>query len=347
MAELPIAVAPTLPIAPTPPTPPTPIAPTTPAPVAASEVIPPNSSNNTQTKQPTTAKPNNAQKIADIVQGTRAALTAISEITSQVAPQLLEKAEGRRQKAEIAAENPQSAQNEGRSRNPQPEEPDLATPTNSKLKTQNSKLEDAVLDLGEVRWNMRPVRRLALRSAAGGQMRGTVDASQPWIAYNPQQFNGNPVTLEVKVKHRELPFGRTELHVPNLFAIIWVQTRRVLPFIGFWFWLLVLAGSALGKMLPWALVGAVAGVAALELLIWVWTWHVRYLVPTERLNTGRLMVKSSEGDRQIEVRAMARPSRARRAAGWTGAMLLLLVEVAAVAWIVLTIAGVTVSVPGL
>ncbi len=201
------------------------------------------------------------------------------------------------------------------------------------------------MDLGEVRWNSRPVRKLALRSQAGSQMKGTVLASQPWIAYNPQHFNGNPVTLEVKVKHRELPFGRTELHVPNLFAIIWAQTRRVLPFIGFWFWVLVLTGSALGRMLPWAIVAAVAGVALFELLMWMWTLHVRYLVPSKKLNTGRLMVKSSEGDRQIEVRVVARPSWARRAAGWTGALLLLFAEVAAVAWIVLTLAGVTVSIP--
>lgn len=268
----------------------------------------------------------NASTIKDIVQGTQAVIAAISEIAPQIAPQKKEVQESAPEITEVAG----------------PKSKVQSLPVSD---AKGAKLEEAVLDLGEVRWNSRPVRKLALRSQAGSQMKGTVLASQPWIAYNPQHFNGNPVTLEVKVKHKELPFGRTELHVPNLFAIIWSQTRRVLPFIGFWFWVLVLAGSALGRMLPWALVGAIASVALFELLMWMWTLHVRYLVPSKKLNTGRLMVRSSEGDRQIEVRAVARPSWARRAVGWTGALLLLFAEVAAVAWIVLTLAGVTVSLP--
>jgi serine/threonine-protein kinase len=306
--------------APTPPTPPTPPLSNTHQPVAPPVQV---AAQAAAVEAPT--KPTSIQKpaissstIKEIVQGAQAVIAAVSEIAPQIAPQ---------------------------SKEPEKSDSEITEAPNPKSKIQNPKSEEPVLDLGEVRWNSRPVRKLALRSQAGSQMKGTVLASQPWIAYNPQHFNGNPVTLEVKVKHRELPFGRTELHVPNLFAIIWTQTRRVLPFIGFWFWVLVLTGSALGRMLPWAIVAVVAGVALFELFMWMWTLHVRYLVPSKKLNTGRLMVKSSEGDRQIEVRVVARPSWARRAAGWTGALLLLFAEVAAVAWIVLTLAGVTVSIP--
>jgi serine/threonine protein kinase len=279
----------------------------------------------------------NAPTLQDIVQGTQSVLAAIAEIAPQIKEPLKREVPRTEQETHETA-NPQASTNQ-RAVAPNPQRPSAPIV--------NPKYEEPVLDLGEVRWNSRPARKLALRSAAGGQMKGTVLATQPWIAYNPHQFSGNPVTLEVKVKHRELPFGRTELHVPNLFAIIWAQTRRVLPFIGFWFWVVVLAVSALGKMLPWAVVGVIAGVVLLELLIWIWTLHVRYLVPSEKLNTGRLMVKSSEGDRQIEVRVVARPSWMRKAAGWAGALLLLLAEVAAITWIALTLAGVTVSIPGL
>lgn len=308
----PIAVAPP-PISAAPPSAPQPVAPPLRTAAQATTVEHPTKA------QVTPKKDKSATTLQDIVQGTQAVLAAISEI----APQIKEPLKKESQKSE--QETHEIANPKSKIQNPQPEEP--------------------VLDLGEVRWNSKPARKLALRSAAGGQMKGTVLATQPWIAYNPHQFNGNPVTLEVKVKHRELPFGRTELHVPNLFAIIWAQTRRVLPFIGFWFWVVVLAVSALGKMLPWAFVGAIAGVLLLELLIWIWTLHVRYLVPSEKLNTGRLMVKSSEGDRQIEVRVVARPSWMRKAVGWAGALLLLMAEVAAIAWIALTLAGVTISVP--
>jgi serine/threonine protein kinase len=286
------------------------------------------------TKPQALPKPDkSAPTLQDIVQGTQSVLAALAEIAPQI-------------KEPLKKEAPKAEQETHEIVSPQPDTRRAVAP-NQQSAIVNPKFEEPVLDLGEVRWNSRPARKLALRSAAGGQMKGTVVATQPWIAYNPHQFNGNPVTLEVKVKHRELPFGRTELHVPNLFAIIWARTRRVLPFIGFWFWVVVLAVSALGKILPWALVGAVAGLVLLELLIWIWTLHVRYLVPSEKLNTGRLMVKSSEGDRQIEVRVVARPSWMRKAAGWTGAMLLLLAEVAAITWIALTIAGITLPLPGL
>jgi hypothetical protein len=200
-------------------------------------------------------------------------------------------------------------------------------------------ISDRLVDLGEVRWNTKPARTIALQGVGNGHVKGTVLASHPWIAYNPKQFQGNTVTLEVKVRKNYLPFGRVELHVPNLFAMIWSRIRGALPVIGCWFWVLLLAGSSLGMTLWWG-IGAVIGVLLLaEVLMWVWALHVRLLVPAEKLNTGRLVVKSSGGDEQIEVRALARPSLARKAFGWSVALLLMLAEALVVIWTALALVG--------
>jgi hypothetical protein len=203
------------------------------------------------------------------------------------------------------------------------------------------------LDMGEALWNKRPVKRLSLRSADGAPLRGTVVASAPWIAYTPRRLAGNPVTLEVGVRRSALPFGQKELRVPNLFAMIWQRTRWFLPFIGCWFWLLFLFASAAGRILLWGLAIAVGAVLLAEGLIWLWTRHVRLFVPTTKENTGKLVVKSSDGDRQIEVRVVAKPSGARLALGWTLAGLFFVAEIAVVAWIVLNLAGVNLSIPPL
>ncbi len=208
-------------------------------------------------------------------------------------------------------------------------------------------VSDRVLDLGDVRWNSKSVRKVSLAGVGGGFVKGTIAASQPWIAYNPQRFQGNAVTVEVKIKKRQLRLGRVELQVPNLFAIIWARARRALPLLVVWFWLLFLAGSSLGKTLLWAFAAVMGALLAFEALMWLWAAHVRLLVPAEKMNTGRLLVKSSGGEQQIEVRAMARPSWARRALGWTVALLLLTVEVGAIAWTALTLLGIEIPLPGL
>ncbi len=209
-------------------------------------------------------------------------------------------------------------------------------------------ISERLVDLGDTDWNRKPMRRVQLQGVGGERVEGKVLASQPWIAYNPAHFNGSTITLEVKVRRRQLRFGQVELQVPNLFAIIWARTRRVLPFIGCWFWLLLLVASSLGRILLWGLAGAVGVILLAEALLWLWSLHVKLLVPSDRLNTGRLWVKSSGGDQQIEVRVMARPSWIRRAAGWTMALVLLTAELAGVAWLVLTLVGVQlgVSIPG-
>jgi hypothetical protein len=207
-------------------------------------------------------------------------------------------------------------------------------------------VSERLVDLGEARWNSKPMRRVALR-ASGGPVRGSVVASQPWIAYNPAHFQGNAVTLEVKVKRMRLPFGRVKLQVPNLFAIIWARTRRILPLIGFWFWVLLLAVSSLGRTLLWGLAATVGVLLLLEALMWLWAMHVQMLVPAPQVNTGRILVKSSGGDQQIDVRVMARPSSMRTAVGWLIALVLFVAELAAATWIVLLLAGWDIALPGL
>jgi serine/threonine protein kinase len=198
-------------------------------------------------------------------------------------------------------------------------------------------ISDRLVDLGETRWNRRSVKHVQLGTVGGASIEGKVSASQPWIAYNPAQFKGNTTTLEVKVKRGQLRFGRVQLQVPNLFAMIWTRTRRWIPFVGFWFWLLLLVASSLGRILLWGMAGAVGLLLAAEALLLLWSWHVQMLVPENRLNTGRLTVKSSGGDQQIEVRVMARPSGARKALGWTMALVLLTAELAGLAWLVINV----------
>ncbi len=236
-------------------------------------------------------------------------------------------------------------------------EPTLRAPAKPAERKQSKKQEqapasalvvsDRLVDLGEVRWNSKPGRKISVRSAKGEPLKGTVVSSQPWIAYNPHAFQGNAVTLEVKVRKNRLPFGRTELQVPNLFAIIWARTRGWLPFIGCWFWLLLLVASSLGRTLLYGLAAVVGGLLLVEGAMWLWAAQVRLLVPAEKASTGRLLVKSAGGAEEIEVRATARPSWVRKAFGWTVALLLLTAEVAATAWIVLALVGVEIPLPGL
>jgi serine/threonine protein kinase, bacterial len=200
-------------------------------------------------------------------------------------------------------------------------------------------VSERLVDLGEARWNSKPVRRLSLLNVGGGEMKGTVQSMQPWVALNVQSFQGNAQTIEVRVKKRLLPFARVELHVPNLFAIIWLRTRKSLLFIGLWFWILLLLASSLGRYLPWML-GAAAGALVLaQGLMWWWALHVRLLVPAEKLNSGSLLVKSSGGEQKIEVRVKAQPSWVRTALGWVIAALLMFAELAALMWILLTMMG--------
>jgi hypothetical protein len=200
-------------------------------------------------------------------------------------------------------------------------------------------VSEHLVDLGDAGWNNKPVRKISLLNVGGGEMKGTILPTQPWVALNIQSFQGNAQTIEVRVKKRSLPFGRLELQVPNLFAIIWARMRWALPFIGFWFWVVFLAASSLGKQLLLGLVALAGALLLLEVLMWWWAIHVRLLVPTEKLNSGRLLVKSSGGEQQIEVRVKSRPSWLRKAVGWTVAALLMSVQLGAAVWIVLTFFG--------
>ena len=216
--------------------------------------------------------------------------------------------------------------------------PPTALPVDKQGVSSKLVVPEQVLELGEARWNNRVSKQVSITST-GGTMRGMVLATQPWIAYNPQHFQGNAVTIDVRVKRRQLKFGRVELQVPNLFAIIWARSRKVLPFIMVWFWLIVLVTSSLGRTLLTVVAAVVGGLLVLEGLMWLWAQHVRLLVPTEKVNTGRLMLKSTGGDRSIEVRVLARPSWAQRAAGWSLALLLFVIEITLVTWIALSLFG--------
>jgi serine/threonine protein kinase len=213
-----------------------------------------------------------------------------------------------------------------------------ALPVDKHRESSKLVVPEQVVDLGEARWNNRVSKKVTITSV-GGAMRGQVIAAQPWIACNPQHFQGNAVTLDVRVKRRQLKFGRVELQVPNLFAIIWARSRKVLPFIMVWFWLIVLVTSSLGRTLLTVAAAVVGGLLVLEGLMWLWAQHVRLLVPTEKVNTGRLMLKSTDGDSSIEVRVLARPSWAQRAAGWSIALLLFVIEITLVTWIALSLVG--------
>jgi hypothetical protein len=80
--------------------------------------------------------------------------------------------------------------------------------------------------------------------------------------------------------------------------------------------------------------------------MWLWALQVRLLVPAEKLNTGRLVVKSERGDEHIEVRALARPSWARRTFGWSMAVLLLVAEALTAIWVALVLSGFNPTLPG-
>ena len=213
------------------------------------------------------------------------------------------------------------------------------TPSVQPKRTSSLVVSDRLIDLGEVKWNSKPARKISLRSSGQGHVKGSIIATHPWIAYNPRHFQGNSVTLEVKVKKHELPFGRVELQVPNLFAIIWTRFRGMLPLIGCWFWVLFLAASSFGRFV-WPALGAIVLALLLsEGLMWLWAMHVKMFVPAVKLNTGRLVVKSSGGEEQIDVRVVAHPSWIRKALGWALSVLFLGAELGAVAWIVIWVVG--------
>ncbi len=214
-----------------------------------------------------------------------------------------------------------------------------ALPAEKKQESGKPVLAQQILDLGEARWNSRVTKKVPV-TTTGGAVRGMVLATQPWIAYNPQHFQGSAVSIDVHVKRRQLKFGRVELQVPNLFAIIWARSRRVLPFILVWFWLLLLLVGTLGRILLTTAAVAIGGLLVLEGLMWLWAQHVRLLVPSERVNTGRLMVKSSGGDSSIEVRVLARPSWVQRTVGWSIALLLFVTEIVLATWTVLSLFGI-------
>ena len=195
-------------------------------------------------------------------------------------------------------------------------------------------VSDYVLNLGEARWNREPVGKVNLLNVGGGNLEGAIVSTAEWLVPSIHKFKSNTKGIEVRVRKAALPFGRVDLQVPNLFAIIWTRAKWVLPFIGFWLWLLLLVASSVDELLLLGLAVVVIALIVSEALMWLWALHARLLVPAEKLNTGRLVVKSSGGEQQIEVRVKARPSQLRIATGWAMVATLMSAELGSVAWLV-------------
>ncbi len=197
-----------------------------------------------------------------------------------------------------------------------------------------------LVDLGETRWNKQPVGKVDLLNVGDGDLEGKVIPKERWLAPIIHKSLGKVQTVEVRVRKAALPFGRTELRVPNLFAIIWARARWALPFVGFCLWVLLLVASSVGQLLVLSAAAILAALSATEVAMWLWAFQVRLLVPAERLNTGHLFIQSSGGDQEIQVRVKARPSWLRVAVGWTSAALLMSAELGAAIWGILALVGV-------
>src|SRR5439155_2222186 len=88
--------------------------------------------------------------------------------------------------------------------------PDKVVPSTSIEQTGNAPalvVSEHLVDLGEATWNRKPARKVSLLNVGGGEMKGTILPTQPWVALNIQSFQGNAQTIEVRVKKRSLPFG--------------------------------------------------------------------------------------------------------------------------------------------
>lgn len=215
-----------------------------------------------------------------------------------------------------------------------------APPTVRKGRAPALSVSKQLVDLGEARWNKQPVGKVDLLNLGDGELEGIVLPKESWLTPSTHKFRGKNQTLEVRVRKSALPFGRMKLQVPNLFAIIWTRARWALPFIGFWLWVLLLVASSIGQILVLGMAAALAAVATAQTAAWLWAFQVRILVPIEKTSTGRLLVRSSGGDKQIEVKVKAQPSWLRTTVGWTTAAVLMTAEIGASVWGILTLVGV-------
>jgi serine/threonine protein kinase len=193
------------------------------------------------------------------------------------------------------------------------------------------------LDLGEAWRSKQLMARVDLLNVGDGELEGTVLSRDTWLVPNIHKFRGQIQTVELRVRKAALPLGRVELQVPNLFAIIWARARWALPFVGFWLWVLLLVASSAGQLLLLGLAAVVGALVIIEAVMWLWALQVRLLVPTEKLNTGRLVVQSSGGEQQVQVTVKARPSWLLVAAGWTMAATAMTVELGLVVWAALSL----------
>jgi hypothetical protein len=207
-------------------------------------------------------------------------------------------------------------------------------------------LSESKIDLGLAGRTARRGRKINLLNHGGGQLKGIVQATQPWLAVSAVQFQGNVGEVTVGVRQRGLRYGQESWPVPNVFRRVWQASGQAGVRLGVlaWFvagvWLGSLAGlSAFTALVTagWVLVGLLV---AAQVGLWTVARHVRWIVPAPLVNQGEVIVDSNGGQRRVAVEVMARPPALRRGLAWLLVTALLLAELVALILGGLVLAGV-------
>jgi hypothetical protein len=193
-------------------------------------------------------------------------------------------------------------------------------------------IAETAIDLGRAGRRARKGRPIRLLNTGAGQLKGIVHVTQPWLAASAVQFQGNVGELMVRSRGRGLRLGRRVLPVPNLFRWAGSVLRSALgrwALIG-WLALSLWVGAQWGLGVAAAGASGIGILLALLILGQVWIWlvarHVRWLVPTARLNTGEVIIDSNGGQHRVTVQVLAEPSWPRRAIAWFVVSALLVAE---------------------
>jgi hypothetical protein len=196
-------------------------------------------------------------------------------------------------------------------------------------------LSETTLDLGLAGRTARRGRKINLLNHGGGQLKGIVQATQPWLAVSAVQFQGNVGEVTVGVRPRGLRYGQETWPVPNVFRRAWQAAGRPGVRLGLLAWFV--AGVWLGSLADlsaftalitsgWVLAGLLV---AAQVGLWTVARHVRWIVPAPLVNQGEVIVDSNGGQRRVAVQVMARPAALRRGLAWLLVTILLVVELVA------------------
>ncbi len=173
---------------------------------------------------------------------------------------------------------------------------------------------ETVVDFGTAARQARKGRKVALRNAGRGELKGIVHVSRPWLAASSVAFAGSAGELVVRTRRRGLQYGHPPRRVPPVFGWALGRLSTVEGRWAFLAWLAVAIWA--GTHIGWgAFESGLAGVgvlAGLLLAAQIWLWlaaqHLRWLVPLPRENRGDVVIDSNGGRRQVEVRVWARPT---------------------------------------